>query len=61
MKMKKEINYFDAVREISDSISDEDKNQIDSQGTGIHGPDNDSRFWSTANVRFGMIPNIGTL
>lgn len=31
-KIKKQTDYFEAVRQISDSLSDEEKNKIDAQG-----------------------------
>ena len=34
-KIKKQTDYFEAVRQISDSLSDEEKNQIDAQGQGL--------------------------
>ena len=32
VKIKKQTDYFEAVRQISDSLSDEEKNKIDAQG-----------------------------
>ena len=35
MKIKKQTDYFEAVRQISDSLSDEEKNKIDAQGKDL--------------------------